>query len=128
MKAEAGTNLADVAAELMSGRWTIVSEGTDGRHRWYAAKRAPEQSARPLSERERETLTRALYGESNKQIAYTLGIGPSAVSTLLCRARRKLRGRVPEDLLATLMGALGAPGRRPPFRRKAAEKNGNFAG
>jgi DNA-binding CsgD family transcriptional regulator len=93
----------------MSGRWTIVSEGTEGRHRWYAAKRAPAESAKPLSDRERETLTRALYGESNKQIAYTLGIGSSAVSTLLSRARRKLRGRIPEDLLASLMGALRAP-------------------
>src|SRR5688500_2856052 len=105
--------LEDIASELMSGRWTIVSEGTEGRHRWYAATLAPEARTRPLSHREREALTRALYGESNKHIAYSLGIGSSAVSTMLSRARRKLRGRIPEELLASLVGAVRSPKESP---------------
>jgi DNA-binding CsgD family transcriptional regulator len=109
MRTAGETTLEDIARELMSGRWTIVSEGTEGRHRWYAATLAPPQRARPLSQREREALTRALYGESNKHIAYSLGIGSSAVSTMLSRARRKLRGRIPEELLASLVGAVRSP-------------------
>jgi DNA-binding CsgD family transcriptional regulator len=105
MRTQRETRLEDIASELMSGCWVVVSEGTEGRHRWYAATRAPREKARPLSRREREALTRALYGESNKHIAYSLGIGSSAVSTMLSRARRKLRGRIPEDLLASLVGA-----------------------
>jgi DNA-binding CsgD family transcriptional regulator len=100
-------DLGDLALELMSGHWTIVSEGTEGRHRWYAASRVQPVAKKPraLSTREREVLTLALGGHSNKHIAYTLGIGTSAVSTLLGRARRKLAGRIPEELLSSLLGA-----------------------
>jgi DNA-binding CsgD family transcriptional regulator len=117
MRTDGETSLEEIASELMSGCWVIVSEGTEGRHRWYAATRAPREKARPLSQREREALTRALYGESNKHIAYSLGIGSSAVSTMLRRARRKLRGRIPEDLLASLVSSVRSrslPTRPPP--------------
>jgi DNA-binding CsgD family transcriptional regulator len=105
--AERELELGDLALELMSGHWKIVAEGTEGRHRWYAATRvkADRRGPRALSPREREVLTLALSGRSNKHIAYTLGIGTSAVSTLLGRARSKLDGRIPEELLASLLAA-----------------------
>jgi DNA-binding CsgD family transcriptional regulator len=43
-----------------------------------------------LTERERQVLAYADLGQSNKLIAYSLGLSTSTVSTLLSRARRKL--------------------------------------
>jgi DNA-binding NarL/FixJ family response regulator len=99
--------LTVLAREMMSGEWTIASESVDGAHRCYAARRVlPEPGARrALSNRERQVLTRALRGESNKEIAFTLGVGASAVSTWLTRARRKIEGRIPEELLSSIVGA-----------------------
>lgn len=46
---------------------------------------------RALTRREQQVLAYAEIGHSNKLIAYSLGVAISTVSTLLARARRKLR-------------------------------------
>jgi FixJ family two-component response regulator len=96
----------ELALEMMDGGWIVVSEDVDGGERRYLARRPAAGTARALSTREREVLIRALRGESNKYIALSLGVLPSSVSNWLKRARVKLAGRVPEALLANLVGSL----------------------
>jgi DNA-binding CsgD family transcriptional regulator len=109
-------------AELFSGRWIIVPRDERGGVCFYVATRAREPAARraALTAREREVLTRALLGESNKSIAISLGVGRTSVTTLLARARKKLADRVPESVLRALLAAseLAAPvrSRRVPTR------------
>jgi DNA-binding CsgD family transcriptional regulator len=55
------------------------------------------QPTKALSKREQQVLAYAALGQSNKLIAYSLGLSLSSVSTLLARARRKLG---PTDTLA----------------------------
>lgn len=95
-----------LALEMMSGSWTIVSEVVDGGEHRYLARRLSAGAAPALSAREREVLIRALQGESNKYIAHSLGVIPSSVSNWLKRGRRKMAGRIPEELLSNLLGAL----------------------
>ena len=103
-------DLSTLTRELLSGHWTVAAGLVDGVHRFYTATRVPQHQERrgALSSGEREVLLRVLRGESNKQIACGLGVGASGVSTLLTRARKKLGGRVPEELLSCLVGAAAA--------------------
>jgi DNA-binding CsgD family transcriptional regulator len=52
-----------------------------------------------LSPRERQALSFAVLGDSNKLIAYELGISASTVGVLLYRAAQKLRCRSRAELL-----------------------------
>jgi DNA-binding CsgD family transcriptional regulator len=77
---------------LVEGRWSIVESFERDGKRYYLAHRndpdlAPDLA---LTERERQVLAYADLGQSNKLIAYSLGLSTSTVSTLLSRARRKL--------------------------------------
>jgi DNA-binding CsgD family transcriptional regulator len=67
-----------------------------------ASPHTPEKHGRfrPLSPREREAVSRAMLGESNKVIAYELGVSASTVGVLLHRAARKLGSRTRAELLA----------------------------
>jgi DNA-binding NarL/FixJ family response regulator len=59
-----------------------------------------QRQLRPLSPREREAVSRAMLGESNKVIAYELGVSASTVGVLLHRAARKLGTRTRAELVA----------------------------
>ena len=64
---------------------------TDGRRFVLALPNAPDVSdPRGLSEREGQVVAYAVLGQTNKMIAYRLGLSRSRVSMLLRAAMRKL--------------------------------------
>jgi DNA-binding CsgD family transcriptional regulator len=78
---------------LASERWSLVADPDSDRRRSFVVYEnvpyAPDP--RSLSKRERVVAQLAAMGNSNKLIAYELGVGESSVSALLTRIRRKLR-------------------------------------
>jgi hypothetical protein len=77
---------------LVAGRWSLVEHfERDGKRFYLAHKNDPDLAGdRALTLREREVVGYAKLGNSNKLIAYSLGLSSSTVSTLLGRARKKL--------------------------------------
>jgi len=77
---------------LVSGTWSLVDFiDSDGRRLLVARENAPvPPPAERLSTRERQVVAYAVVGQSQKLIAYTLGLSVSAVSTHLASACRKL--------------------------------------
>jgi DNA-binding CsgD family transcriptional regulator len=77
---------------LLSERWTLVDTYERDGKRYVVAWRNDAHRRRPdaLSPRERQVLELALGGDSNKRIAYELGISASTVGVLLHRASEKL--------------------------------------
>jgi DNA-binding CsgD family transcriptional regulator len=77
---------------LIAGRWSIALHFERDGKQYYVAHKNPLElvSDRALSAREQEVLARADVGQSNKEIAFALGLSVSSISTLLTRARRKL--------------------------------------
>jgi len=99
---------ADKAVELwralVEGPWSLVDQfDSDGRRFVVAAKNAP-RLTRPLclTRRERQVVSLAAAGHSNKLIAYDLGISVGAVAATLSRAMQKLGVRS-RAKLATLL-------------------------
>ncbi len=79
---------------LARGRWSLITEfALDGR-RYYLVHEARSAVKRrdSLTRRERKVLHFVELGLSNKTIAYSLGVAPSTVSTLLRNARKKIDG------------------------------------
>jgi DNA-binding CsgD family transcriptional regulator len=87
---------------VTSGRWTLVDTYLrDGEQ--YVVARCNNPGVpplKPLSARERQALALAAHGNSNKVIAFEMGISASTVGVLLHRAAQKLRCRTRADLLA----------------------------
>jgi hypothetical protein len=81
----------DLWQGLVAGEWSLVEHfERDGRRYYLAYKNDPElKEDRALTLRERQVLGYAKLGNSNKLIAYSLGLSSSTVSTLLGRARKK---------------------------------------
>jgi DNA-binding NarL/FixJ family response regulator len=77
---------------LIAGRWSLVDHyDSDGRRYIVAHRNDPATpDPRALTERERQVVAYAALGQSNKLIAYELGLSPSTVGVLLARARAKL--------------------------------------
>lgn len=77
---------------LVDGRWSLVDRvDSDGRRFLLARRNEPGlRDPRALAERERQVVAHALLGQSNKLIAYQLGIRESTVSSHLVRACQKL--------------------------------------
>jgi DNA-binding CsgD family transcriptional regulator len=77
---------------LVAGRWSLVDRfDRDGRRYLIAHKNDPDtMDPRGLTPRERQVAGFAALGQSDKVIAYELGISPSTVSVLLSRAAQKL--------------------------------------
>jgi DNA-binding CsgD family transcriptional regulator len=84
-----GVSLGTVASQLTVAYRKL---GVGGRRELRARLRAlpPPVPAVSLTSREREILLLVERGESNKVIAFTLGVAISTVSTILTRARRKM--------------------------------------
>ena len=77
---------------LCAGRWSLVDRfESDGRRFLIAHRNQPHlPDLRGLSQREASVAAFAQLGQSNKEIAYTLGLSPSSVATHLSGALRKL--------------------------------------
>jgi len=88
-------------AALVSGRMDVVDHFDEGGRRYVVAVRRPEQGrgAHKLSPREREVCARVARGESNKVVAYELGVAPSTVAAHLASATRKLGVRKRVELI-----------------------------
>jgi DNA-binding CsgD family transcriptional regulator len=100
---------------LIAARWTLVdSFESDGR-RYVVARENQAQGPQlgPLTGRERQVVLQAALGQSNKEIAYLLGISHSTVRVLIARAARRLGVRTRRELLEhPRLHALRAPGRQ----------------
>jgi DNA-binding CsgD family transcriptional regulator len=77
---------------LVGGRWSLVDRfESDGRRYLLAVPNDPEVGdPRGLSRRERQVAEFVGLGRTAKEIAYALGLSPSAVSNAERRAREKL--------------------------------------
>jgi len=77
---------------LVGGRWSLLDHfERDGRRYLIACRNAPELAPHEwLTAREHQVVALAAHGHSNKYIAYELGISPSTVGVLICRAVARL--------------------------------------
>jgi DNA-binding CsgD family transcriptional regulator len=77
---------------LVCERWTLVDSYERDGKRYVVARRSDVRMPLPnvLSPRERQALGFAALGDSNKLVAYELGISASTVGVLLFRAAQKL--------------------------------------
>jgi DNA-binding NarL/FixJ family response regulator len=91
---------------LCAGRWSLVDRfESDGRRYLIAHRNQPHlPDLRGLSQREATVAAFAQLGQTNKEIAYTLGISPSSVATHLSAALRKLGLPSRAALAATSFG------------------------
>ena len=89
---------------LVRGRWSTVDWfDTDGRRFVLAIPNSPEvMDPRGLNERERQVVGYAASGQTNKMIAYRLGLSRSRVSLLLRSAMRKLGSKTRAQLVQRL--------------------------
>jgi DNA-binding CsgD family transcriptional regulator len=94
---------------LVRGRWSMVDWfDTDGRRFVLAVPNRPDiADPRGLTEREMQVVTYAIFGHSNKFIAYQLGISKARVSLLLCSSMRKLGARTPAQLVKKMRDLRG---------------------
>ena len=93
---------------LVAGRWTLLDHfDRDGRRYLLAHRNDPDApDPRALTLRERQVVGYVALGQSNKLIAYELGLSASTVGVLLKNAAAKLGARSRTEL-----GMFGSPGR-----------------
>jgi DNA-binding CsgD family transcriptional regulator len=95
---------------LVQGRWSTVDWfDTDGRRFVIAIPNSPHVTdPRGLTERERQVVSYATLGQTNKMIAYRLGLSKSRVSLLLRTAMRKMGTKTRAELVHRVrqLGAL----------------------
>lgn len=94
----------DIWKALVSGRWSMVDWfDTDGRRFFLAIPNSPElPDPRGLTEQESQVVSYLLLGDTNKLIAYRLGLSASRVSGLLRSAMQKLGVKTKAQLLEKL--------------------------
>jgi DNA-binding NarL/FixJ family response regulator len=90
---------------LVAGRWSLVDRfEADGRRFIIAHPNAPDApDPRALTPRERQVAGYVALGQSNKLIAYELGISPSTVGVLVGRAAKKLGAKSRAALASTFV-------------------------
>jgi DNA-binding CsgD family transcriptional regulator len=83
-------------------KWTVVKLFVREGHHYQLRRRPLELRGEDanLTKREEQVLACALAGQSNKIIAYNLGVAPSTVGVLLYRAATKLGVRSRAELLS----------------------------
>jgi len=87
---------------MVSARWTLIDHyESDGQRYVLARENAPSAvgSAR-LSRREKQVVSLAALGRSNKLIAYELGLASSTVRVLMARACAKVGASTRSELIA----------------------------
>jgi DNA-binding CsgD family transcriptional regulator len=89
---------------LVRGRWSTVDWfDSDGRRYVLGLPNAPDVSdPRGLTERESQVVALVLFGQTNKLIAYNLGLSTGRISTLLRSAMRKIGVQTRSQLIAKL--------------------------
>lgn len=92
MRAEDPEQALAIWRALVGGRWSIVDWfDSDGRRFVLGLSNPPDVTdPRGLTERERQVVTYAILGQTNKMIGYRLGLSKSRVSVLLRSAMKKL--------------------------------------
>jgi len=87
---------------LVAGAWSLVDHWEAGGHRYLAAYRNPPEvrDPRALTAHERLVLHYAARGQTNKDIAFTLGLSTGSVATGVSEVLRKLRCARRSDLVA----------------------------
>jgi DNA-binding CsgD family transcriptional regulator len=108
--------MIDVSRGVAVNHWTLIDhDDRDG----------PKAGLEALTAREREVVHRAMAGNSNKTIAYDLGIADATVRVLLWRAYGKVGVRSRRDLIAKAFGLTqmqaGAPAAVPPSNDTVVE-------
>ncbi|MBT8453872.1 MAG: helix-turn-helix transcriptional regulator [Deltaproteobacteria bacterium] len=95
---------------LVRGRWSVVDWfDSDGRRFVLARPNPPKVfDPRGLSAQECQVVTYVLFGDTNKLIAYRLGLSQGRVSVLLKSAMHKLGAKSKAQLVQKL-GPLGVP-------------------
>jgi DNA-binding CsgD family transcriptional regulator len=83
--------VTDLWMALVAGRWTQLDEFEAAGRRYIVARRSrSEASDATLSDREREVAAHIAVGQSNKAVAWQLGVSPSTVASHAARIARKL--------------------------------------
>jgi len=90
---------------LVAGRWSLVDRYEVGGRRYITARENTPKASGPeaLSPRERQVVSLAGLGHSNKSIAYELGLAHSTVRVLLARAGTKLGTRTRSELMKQIL-------------------------
>jgi DNA-binding CsgD family transcriptional regulator len=84
-------NTIELWHEVEIGSWSVADQiDRDDRRFLHLRENTPRDVTRALTDRERDVVARASRGDSNKVVAYDLGIGVSTVSTHLSNAAAKL--------------------------------------
>jgi DNA-binding CsgD family transcriptional regulator len=109
-KHQASINV-EARRSLDSERWTLVGVYERDGKSFLVARYNDVRVPRPasLSPRERQALAVGLLSESNKAIAYKLGISASTVGVLLHRAAQKLGCRTRVELMGSFRASLAHP-------------------
>jgi DNA-binding CsgD family transcriptional regulator len=96
-----GASGLDEWRALVAGRWTLIESFERDRRRYYTAyPNAPHvRSFHALSPREEQVVAYVAQGDSNKLIAYQLGITLGSVSNSLSRAMAKMGLRTRQELI-----------------------------
>ena len=91
---------------LLQGRWSMVEWfDTDSRRYLLAVPNAPRvPDPRGLTQRECQVVAHAMLGDSNKLIAYRLGLSRATTSNALRSAMRKLGVKTQAQLVEKLRG------------------------
>jgi DNA-binding NarL/FixJ family response regulator len=105
-----GTAETETRVTRVRGRWSVVDRFSRDGNR-YVLLREAKRTLDHLSTRERQIVTAAALGKSNKEIAFELGVAHATVRVLLARAAKKVGATGRRDLLARVRSAQSLPGR-----------------
>lgn len=102
MRRESPEEAVAIWTALVDGRWSLVDWiDHDGRRFLIARENpTPAKPARDLTKRERAVMALVAEGDSNKLVAYELGISEASVGVHLHNASRKLAARSRVDAIA----------------------------